>query len=68
MFNTLSRQEGNNGIQMEIEVKTILRFYLIPIRMAKIKEWHMLAKPHSKGNFPPLLVRVHTCINTLEIN
>jgi hypothetical protein len=51
MFNILSHQ-----------VKTTLRFHLIPIGMAKIKKKnqgkHMLVRMWSKGKTPPLLVRV----------
>ena len=32
-----------------------------------IKWWHMLARLWSKGNTPPLLVRVQTCTTTLKI-
>jgi hypothetical protein len=43
----------------ETQVKTTLRFYLTPIRMAKIKNSkrsHMLIRMWNKGNNPPLLV------------
>jgi hypothetical protein len=52
-----------------IQIKTTPRFYLIPLRVAKIKNSSdMLARMWSKGNTPPLLVGVHTYRITLEIN
>jgi hypothetical protein len=34
----------------------------------KVNDQHMLVRTWSKGNTPPLLVGVQTCITTLEIN
>jgi hypothetical protein len=41
-----------------------LRFHLIPVRMAKIKNSRMLARMWSKGNISPLLVGGQTCTTT----
>jgi hypothetical protein len=55
----------------EMKVKTTLRFRLIPIRIAKIKNsrdstcWQ---ECEERGNTPPLPVGVQICTTTLEIN
>jgi hypothetical protein len=55
----------------EMQIKTTLRFYFTPIRMAKIKKLkrkHMLSRMCRKGNTHVLLVGVQICTTTLEIN
>jgi len=55
----------------EMQIKTAIRFYLTPIRMAKIKNsssniyWQGCG---ARGNTPQLLVGVQTCTVILEIN
>jgi hypothetical protein len=55
----------------EMQIKMTLRFYLIPVRMAKIKTsgdsrcWRRMWR---KKNTPPLLVGMQTGTTTLEIN
>ena len=56
----------------EIQIKTTLRFHLIPVRMAKIKNtddslcWRGCGV--KKGNALPLLVGVQTCTATLQVS
>jgi hypothetical protein len=49
----------------ETQIKTTLKFHLIPIRISKIQ--NMLARMWSKGNTSSLLVGLQTCTTTLEI-
>ena len=54
-----------------MQIKTTLRFRLIPVRMAKIKKlrWQqMLVRMWRKRNTPPLLVGLQACTTTLEIS
>jgi hypothetical protein len=53
----------------EMQIKTILRFHLTPVRMAKIKNSveQMLVKMWRKKN-TPLLVGLQACTTTLEIS
>ena len=58
-------------VTRELQIKTTLRFYFTPIRMAKIKKLkrkHMLSRMCRKGNTHVLLVGVQICTTTLEIN
>jgi hypothetical protein len=54
----------------EIQIKTTLRFYLTPVRMAYIKNsgdsrcW----RGCGERNTPPLLVGLQACTTTLEIS
>ena len=54
-----------------MQMKTTLRFYLTPVRMARIKNsgdsrcWRGCGE---KRNIPPLLVGLQACITTLEIS
>jgi hypothetical protein len=53
----------------EMQIKTSLRFHLIPFRMAKIKnsgEKQMLVRLWRKRNTPPLLVGLQTGTTTME--
>ena len=54
----------------EMQIKRTLRFYPIPIRMAKIKTSgeNTLERMWGKRNTPPLLVGLKTGTTTLEIN
>jgi hypothetical protein len=54
----------------EMQIKTILRFHLSPIRMSKIKTSgdNTLERVWRKRNAPPLLVRLQTGTTTLEIS
>jgi hypothetical protein len=55
----------------EMQIKTILRFHLTPVRMHKIKKfrWQQrLAKMWRKRNTLPLLVGLQACTTTLEIS
>ena len=55
----------------EMQIKTILKFYLTPIRMAKVRisrDSTCYLLMWSKGNTHPLQVGVKTCTTTLEIN
>jgi hypothetical protein len=54
----------------EMQIKMTLRFHLIPIRKVKIKSTGtaLAGEVVYKGNTPPLLVEVQTCIDTLTIN
>jgi hypothetical protein len=55
----------------EIQIKITLRFFFMPVRMAKIKTrndsscWQGCG---SRGNTTPLLVGVQTCTATLKFN
>jgi hypothetical protein len=51
----------------EMQIKTTLRFYLMSVRMAKIKNsgQQMLARMWRKRNTPPLLVGLQACTTTL---
>ena len=62
MFNAL--------VIMEVQIKMALRFHLTNFRMAKInnKQQLMVMRMWIKGNTPPLLVGVHTCTITKEMN
>jgi hypothetical protein len=51
----------------EMQIKTTLRFYLIPVRMARIKNSGD-SRCWRKRNTPPLLVGLQACTTTLEIN
>lgn len=57
-------------VNSKMQIKTTLRFYLISIRMAKINNTSqfMLSRMWSKGNTPPVLLVVQTCVATMEIN
>jgi hypothetical protein len=63
MFNILNHRE--------MQIKTILRFHLTPVRMAKIKNsgdrrcWQGCGE---RGYTPPLLVGLQACATTLEIS
>jgi hypothetical protein len=54
----------------EMQIKTTMRFYLTPVRMAKIKTSgeNTLERMWGKRNTPPLLVGLKTGTTTLEIN
>jgi hypothetical protein len=55
----------------EMQNKMILRFHLIPVRMAKVKKLRrlqMLARVWRKRNSPPLLVGLQAGTTTQEIN
>jgi hypothetical protein len=55
----------------EMQIKITLRFYLTPVRMAKIKtsgDSTLLERMWRKRNTPPLLVGLETCATTLKIN
>jgi hypothetical protein len=55
----------------EMQIKTTLRFYLTPVRMAWIKKFwwqQMLSRMWRKRNTPPLLVELQACTTTLEIS
>jgi hypothetical protein len=56
----------------EMHIKTTLRFHLIPVRMAKIKNsgdnTYIFLKMSRKRNTSPLLVGLQTGTTTLEIN
>jgi hypothetical protein len=54
----------------KMQIKTTMRFSFTPVRVAKIKDSRnpMLASIWSKGNTPPLLMGMLTCITTLGIN
>jgi hypothetical protein len=52
-----------------MQIKTFLRFHLIPVRIAKIKKLmgqQMLARMWRKRNIPPLLVGLQVGTTTLE--
>jgi len=54
-----------------MQIKTTLRLYLTPVRMAKIKkpgEKQMLARMWRKRNTPSLLVGLQTGTTTVEIS
>ena len=53
----------------EMQIKLTLRFNLIPVRMAEIKNTRgTLKRMWNKGNTPPLLVGVQTFPATLEVS
>ena len=55
----------------KIQIKTILRFHLTPVRMAKVKnlgDSKVLARMWRKRNTPPLLVGLQDAATTLEIS
>ena len=55
----------------KLKIKTTLRFHLIPVRMAKIKnlgDSQMLARMWRKSNTPPLLVGMQAGTTPLEIS
>jgi hypothetical protein len=59
-------------VNRKMQIKVTLKFHLIPIKIVKIKTlsdrsfWEGCGS--RKGNTPPLLMGVQTCITTLEIN
>jgi hypothetical protein len=63
---------STSSVIRKMLIKMTLRFHLIPIRMAKIKNLgdrqQMLVRMWRKRNIPPFLVGVQIGKNTLEIN
>ena len=54
-----------------MQIKTTLRFHLLPAKLAKIKKprgQQMLARMWRKRNTPPLLVELQAGTTTLEIS
>ena len=54
-----------------MQIKTTLRFHLLPVKLAKIKKprgQQMLARMWRKRNTPPLLVGLQACKTTVEIH
>jgi hypothetical protein len=53
-----------------MQIKTALKFYFTPFRMAKIKNTRTAhgGKDEEQGHTPLFLIVVQTCTATLEIN
>jgi hypothetical protein len=52
----------------EMQIKTTLRLHLTPVRIAIIKNTHVLVRMWGKRNPNPLLVGMQACAITLEKN